>query len=192
VDHWIDSPESRCVAGRAHWAEIACDHNDITFAKKHRRQCSFRAFTLDRVDIPIFKQGDCHCAEFCVIFHDQYGSAFVFCLAHIRTPPLRCPNNRADSGLRRGVPSSLGEAESRDPADGWPRAAGFLRAYQLVADGRLPACLNRAKPEPTPKEREPLGGREALIGYCKHGEAYGGSENYRSQSEPHASRFLRL
>src|SRR3954468_4946455 len=54
-------------------------------------------------------------------------------------------------------------------------------------DCRPPSgSLNRAKPELTPRGREPLGGREALNGYCKYGEVYGGSENYRSQSESHA------
>jgi hypothetical protein len=30
VDHWVDSPESCCVAGRAHWAEITCGHATTT------------------------------------------------------------------------------------------------------------------------------------------------------------------
>jgi hypothetical protein len=48
VDHWIDSPESRCVAGRAHWAEIACGHATTTKG----RSCSFP--TIARLSGPPF------------------------------------------------------------------------------------------------------------------------------------------
>ena len=48
MDHWIDSPESRCVAGRAHWAEIACGHATTTKG----RSCSFP--TIARLSGPPF------------------------------------------------------------------------------------------------------------------------------------------
>jgi hypothetical protein len=46
VDHWVDSPESRCVAGRAHWAEITCGHATTTKG----RSCSFP--TIARLSSP--------------------------------------------------------------------------------------------------------------------------------------------
>ena len=48
MDHWIDSLESRCVAGRAHWAEIACGHATTTKG----RSCSFP--TIARLSGPPF------------------------------------------------------------------------------------------------------------------------------------------
>jgi hypothetical protein len=66
VDHWIDSPESRCVAGRAHWAEIACETRDHDEGRElqlpdHR---SVERSSLFRRNGRIYVQDDPYIAQF--------------------------------------------------------------------------------------------------------------------------------
>ena len=66
--------------------DVREDHGDLSPADQHDRKRSFRAFTLDGVDLFVLEQRRREAAEFSVVLNDQYGSMFLLRLPHGPVP----------------------------------------------------------------------------------------------------------
>ena len=66
--------------------DVREDHGDLSPADQHDRKRSFRAFTLNGVDLFVLEERRREAAEFSVVLDDQYGPIFLLRLPHGPVP----------------------------------------------------------------------------------------------------------